>query len=83
MKRRKKKKKKKEEEIQNFILKDLHSGATIYEAIGAYDKKPRREIITILTKNEYSKLMNFITKTDKDAFITVYAVNEVIYKPKV
>ena len=74
---------KKEEEIQNFILKDLHSGATIYEAIGAYDKKPRREIITILTKNEYSKLMNFITKTNKDAFITVYAVNEVIYKPKV
>lgn len=74
---------KKEEEIQKFILNDLHSGATIYEAIGAYDNKPRREIITILTKNEYSKLMNFITKTDKDAFITVYAVNEVIYKPKV
>ena len=43
----------------------------------------RREVITILTKNEYSKLMNFIAKTDPDAFVTVYTVNEVLYKPKV
>ena len=73
---------KKEDEIREFILHQLHSGATIYEAIGAYDNKKRREIIAIVDKNEYSKLMNFISKTDPDAFLTVYNVNEVIYKPK-
>ena len=73
----------KEEEIVEFILKNLHSGATYYEATGAYDMKTRREVITILTKNEYSKLMAFISKVDPDAFVTVYTVNEVIYKPKV
>ena len=74
---------KKEEEIRQFILHELHSGATIYEAIGAYDFEVHREIITIVDKNEYSKLMNYLAKTDRDAFITVYTVNEIIYKPKV
>lgn len=73
---------KKEEEIRQFILNELHSGATIYEAIGAYDYQPRREIITIVDKNEYAKLMSFIMKTDSEAFVTVYTVNEIIYRPK-
>ena len=73
----------KEEEIRNFILHELHSGATIYEAIGAYKLEPRREIITIVDKNEYAKLMGFIEKTDPNAFVTVYTVNKIIYKPKV
>lgn len=72
----------KEEDIRQFILHDLHSGATIYEAIGAYNLDPRREIITIVDKNEYSKLMGFIEKTDSNAFVTVYTVNKVIYRPK-
>lgn len=74
---------KKEDEIADFILHQLHSGATFYEATGAYDNKTRREIITIVNKSEYTKLMNFIAKTDKDAFVTVYAVSEIIYKPKI
>lgn len=74
---------KKEKEIREFILHELHSGATMYDAIGAYDEQPHREIITIVDKNEYMKLMNFITKTDAEAFVTVYAVNEIIYRPKV
>ena len=71
-----------EEEIRNFILHHLHSGATIYEAIGAYDEKPRKEIITIVDKNEYATLMTYVLKTDKNAFVTVYTVNEIIYRPK-
>ncbi len=73
----------KEEEIADFILHQLHSGATFYEATGAYDNKSRREIITIVNKNEYAKLISFISKTDPNAFVTIYAVNEIIYKPKV
>ena len=73
----------KEEEIRNFILHELHSGATIYEAYGAYKLEPRREIITIVDKNEYAKLMSFIEKVDPTAFVTVYTVNKIIYRPKV
>lgn len=72
----------KEQEIRQFILHELHSGATIYEAIGAYDEKPRREIITIVDKSEYAKLMNYMAKTDPAAFVTVYAVSEILYQPK-
>jgi len=72
----------KENEIREFIINELHSGATIYEAVGGYDFAKKREIITIVDKNEYVKLMNFIEKTDSDAFVTVYTVNNIIYKPK-
>lgn len=73
----------KEEMIRQFILNELHSGATVYEAYGAYKMEPRREIITIVDKNEYAKLMRYIEKTDPNAFVTVYTVNKIIYKPKV
>ena len=63
---------KKEEELRNFIIHDLHSGATIYESIGAYNMQKRNEIITIVDKSEYQKLMNYITKEDPQAFVTVY-----------
>ncbi len=72
----------KEAEIRQFIVKELHSGATVYEVLGAYNMEPRKEVITIVDKNEYLKLMNFIEKTDKDAFITIYDVNKIIYRPK-
>lgn len=71
-----------QEEIREFILRRLGSGATIYQGFGAYDNQPKTEIITIVDKNEYSLLMNFISKTDPEAFVTVYTVNEIIYRPK-
>jgi uncharacterized membrane-anchored protein YitT (DUF2179 family) len=70
------------DEILNFILHDLHSGASMYDLIGAYDKQVKREIVTIVDKNEYRRLMDFVKKTDPKAFMTVYSVNEVNYQPK-
>ena len=72
----------KEEELREFILHELHSGATIYEAYGAYNMQKRKEIITIVDKTEYQKLMNFINKLDPKAFITVYNVSNMRYQPK-
>ena len=73
---------KKEEELRQFIVHDLHSGATIYEAIGAYKMEKRHEIITIVDKGEYQKLMKFINQEDPKAFITVYNVSNMRYQPK-
>ena len=70
------------DEIVAFILHELHSGATLNEIIGAYDNTPRKEVITIVDKNEYRKLMDFVRKTDPKAFVTVYSVTEMRYQPK-
>ena len=72
----------KEEALRRFIIDDLHSGATIYEAIGAYNLERHNEIITIVDKSEYQKLMKFINREDPKAFITVYNVSNMQYQPK-
>ena len=72
----------KEETLRQFIINDLHSGATMYEAIGAYNFEKHNEIITIVDKNEYQKLMNFINREDPKAFVTIYNVSSMHYQPK-
>lgn len=74
---------KKEEQLRDFIINTLHSGATVYEAIGAYNLEKHNEIITIVNKAEYQKLMNYINHEDPEAFITVYTVTDMRYRPKV
>lgn len=71
------------DEITEFVLHQLHSGATLNEITGAYDKTPKKEIITIVDKHEYRKLMDFVRKTDPKAFVTVYSVTEMRYQPKI
>ena len=70
------------DEIVHFLLHELHSGATINEIIGAYDNTVRREVITIVDKQEYRRLMDFVKQVDPKAFVTVYSVNEIRYQPK-
>ena len=71
------------DEIVEYILHTLHSGATLYDSIGAYNNTPRKEVVTIVDKNEYRKLMEFVRKTDPKAFVTIYSVNEIRYQPKI
>lgn len=70
------------DQIVDFILHDLHSGCSLYDVIGAYDKTVRREINVIVDKQEYRLLMDYMKKTDPKAFMTVYSVNEINYQPK-
>ena len=70
------------ETIVDYVLHDLHSGATLNEIIGAYDMTPKREMITIVDKHEYRKLMDFVHETDPKAFVTVYSVSDMRYIPK-
>ena len=72
----------KNEEILDFVLHKMHSGATTYDATGAYTNNVHKEIVVVVYKNEYLDLINFITRIDPNAFITVYSINEVIFRPK-
>ena len=73
---------KKEPEILDYILNTLQSGASLVETIGAYTGNTFREIITIVDKTEYRTLMTYLEKVDPDAFVTIYSVHEVHYRPK-
>lgn len=70
------------DEIVDYIIHDLHSGATLNEITGAYENTPRKEVIAIVDKNEYRKLMDYIRRVDPKAFVTVYSVNDMRYQPK-
>lgn len=71
------------DDIVHYILYEIHSGASLNETIGAYENVVRKEIITIVDKQEYKQLMDYIRKVDPKAFITVYSVNEISYQPKI
>ena len=68
--------------IVNCVFYTLHSGAILNEIIGAYDKKPKMEMVTIVDKHEYKQLMDFIRNVDPTAFVTVYSVSNMRYQPK-
>ena len=70
------------DEIVHFVIHDLHSGATLNEIIGGYDRTPRMEMVTIVDKHEYRLLMDFLHKVDPKAFVTVYSVSDMRYQPK-
>ena len=70
------------DDIVHYILHELHSGASLNQTIGAYDNVVRKEIITIVDKQEFRLLMDYVRKTDPGAFVTVYSVSEVSYTPK-
>ncbi len=68
----------KHEAIQEFILYTLKRGVTIYKAIGGFDNKEKKELVAILTKTEYGKLMDYLSVTDQKAFVTISDVNRVV-----
>lgn len=65
-------------DIQDYIMNDLKRGVTLYTAQGAYDEKHRTELVTILAKQEYRLLLNYLHTSKKQVFVTVSTVNEVI-----
>lgn len=66
------------QDIQEFVVRSLHRGATLYPAYGGYDNKEKTEVVTILTRTEYAQLLNYIHSADPKAFVTVSTVGEVI-----
>lgn len=69
-----------EEELRDYILNEMHCGATIYRAEGAYTHGQYPELVVIVDKAQYQRLMNYVNKLDPDAFVAVYTVSEVSRK---
>lgn len=63
--------------IRQYIINDLVRGCTLYEVIGGYTNEKSIELETLLTKDEFSSLMEYIGKNEIKAFITAGNVSEV------
>lgn len=63
--------------LQDFIINDLVRGVTLYEVTGGYTNTKTMEIETLLTKDEFAKLMEHINNEQINAFITAGNVSEV------
>lgn len=66
------------EEIRDYVINVMHSGATFYEATGAFDYRNYKELNIIVNRQEYVTLINLIDKVDPDAFVSVYNVSEIM-----
>jgi len=61
-------------------MQELIRGVTIYTAKGGYDGKEKTELVTIMTPSEYKQLLNYLHRSEIQAFVTVYNVSQVIGK---
>lgn len=69
---------KEHEKIQAFIVNELKEGVTLYKAVGGYKNDEKIELITILDRTNYAKLLQYVHSVDEHAFMTVSTTNEVI-----
>ena len=65
------------EAIRDYIVNKIVRGCSLYEVTGGYKGDKRMEIQSLLTKDEFADLMNFIRENDIKAFITAGNVSEV------
>jgi uncharacterized membrane-anchored protein YitT (DUF2179 family) len=65
------------ERIRKYIIEDLQRGCSLYNVTGGYNGHQNVEIQALLTKNEFSDLMNFIKDNDIHGFITAGNVSEI------
>ncbi len=63
--------------IRQYIINDLHRGCTMYEVIGGYTNEKSIELVSLLTKDEFSNLMSFLKDNNIHAFTTAGNVSEV------
>ncbi len=65
------------EPIRNFIVQELHKGATILEARGGYTDSQKYVVLTTLTRRQAEQLRSYIHERELDAFLSVASTNEV------
>lgn len=66
--------------IEEFILTQLHRGATSFKAEGVYTHEEKTVIITVVHRNEAVKLRNYIRQVDMHCFMMITNSSEIIGK---
>ena len=70
----------KPDEIDDFILTELHHGATTYKAEGAFTHDEKQIIITVCRRSEALRLRRRVKEIDPHAFIIITKTSEIMGK---
>lgn len=68
----------KAEAINQMVVDDLNRGITEFEAKGGYTGERKRVLLCIISRSEVSELKTAVSKIDKDAFVIISNVHEVL-----
>ena len=68
------------EPICQYVMTELHHGATIYQATGAYTHRPKFIVMTMMGRRQAVQLRNFIHQQQPGAFIQITNSSEIIGK---
>ena len=63
--------------LRKYIIEELDRGCSLYNVTGGYSGKENIEIQSLLTQDEFSRLMDFMKKNDIHGFITAGNVSEI------
>ena len=66
------------EEVSQFVMTQLHHGATLTEAVGTYTHKKKSMIHTVCKRLEAIRLRREIKEIDPHAFIVITTTSEII-----
>ena len=70
----------KADEIDNFIMTEMHHGATVHKAQGAYSGEEKNIIRTVCRRTEAVRLRRKIKEIDPHAFIIITKTSEIMGK---
>ncbi len=65
------------EKLRDYIVAEIERGVTLYEVIGGYSNEKMMELEVLLTRDEFARLMKYISKEQISSFITAGTVSEV------
>ncbi|MCD6245486.1 YitT family protein [candidate division WOR-3 bacterium] len=67
-----------EADIKDKILKQLNRGVTVFKAEGGFTGVPRNVLFCVINRREIEKLKDIIKETDKNSFLIINDVYDVI-----
>ena len=67
-------------EISDFIIKEMHHGATLIDAKGAFTGEGRTMIMTVCRRSEAIKLRKKVNEIDSHAFMIITKTSEILGK---
>ncbi|MFW5998779.1 MAG: YitT family protein [Bacillota bacterium] len=66
------------EKIRKKIINELDRGLTSLKGFGGYTSKEKEVLMCIISRSEVSKLKRMVYETDKEAFVTISNIHEVL-----
>ncbi|MGM0500532.1 MAG: YitT family protein [Bacillota bacterium] len=68
----------KAEQINQMVVDDLNRGITEFEAKGGYTGDRKQVLLCVISRSEISELKKAVAEIDKDAFVIISNVHEVL-----